>query len=167
MSEPIGRPAYQQVADDLRDLISKGTLSVGEPIPSTAQLCSRYRVSATVVRAAVAQLRTDGIVRGQPGKAVYVVATPQAVAEDEVRLADLAAGVDELRAEVGRIGDQVHSQTDAPAIDQLRQEFADLRRQVGQLHAQLVDLYARTGHNYPREHAGQNDKTSKGRRRTG
>ena len=167
MTEPIGRPAYQQVADDLRDLITRGDFAVGDPIPSTAQLCTRYSVSATVVRAAVSQLRTDGILRGQPGKAVYVVATPEAVEQDEVRLDDVAAGVDDLRQEVSRIGERLDSQAEPDAIAQLREEVAELRRQVGQLQAQLMDLYGRTGHNYPRERTAETKSPGKSRRSTG
>ena len=78
MRPPIGRPAYQEVADDLRAQIADGTLAIGDVIPSTAQLCKQYEVSATVVRAAIAQLQGEGTLRGQPGKGVYVMAMPSA-----------------------------------------------------------------------------------------
>ncbi len=75
MTESIGRPAYQQVADDLRRRIAEAELPVGSAIPSTTKLAKAYGVSITVVRAAVAQLRADGLVVGQPGKGVFVRAT--------------------------------------------------------------------------------------------
>ncbi len=53
MTEPIGMPAYQQVAADLRQLIAAGDLPVGSAIPSTNELTRRYEVSSTVARAAV------------------------------------------------------------------------------------------------------------------
>lgn len=52
MSGPVGRPAYQRVADDLRRQIAAGDLPVGSAIPSTAKLTKAYQVSYTVIRAA-------------------------------------------------------------------------------------------------------------------
>ena len=75
MTGSIG-PSYQLVADDLRSKISSGELQVGDLIPSTVKLMEQYGVSSTVVRHAVAQLRTDGILEGHPGKGVYVKALP-------------------------------------------------------------------------------------------
>ena len=76
MTEHAGRPKYQQVADELRRAISSGVYPIGSELPSTAQLTRSYGVSTTVVRAAVRELRDEGVVRGQPGKAVYVTADP-------------------------------------------------------------------------------------------
>lgn len=97
VSDPVGRPAYQRVADDLRRQIAAGELPVGSAIPSTAQLTRAYQVSYTVVRAAVAQLRAAGLVFGQPGKGVFVRATPDQVAERVSSADDLARQVAELR----------------------------------------------------------------------
>ncbi|GAA1860433.1 hypothetical protein GCM10009836_45730 [Pseudonocardia ailaonensis] len=76
MTAPTGRPRYLEVADDLRSAIAGGTYPVGSELPSTSQLTTRYGASTTVVRAAVKELRNEGLVKGQPGKAVYVTATP-------------------------------------------------------------------------------------------
>ena len=70
------RSKYLDVADDLRKKIAGGTYPVGAEIPSTSRLMEQYEVSITVVRAAVRELRTEGLVIGQPGKAVYVQAEP-------------------------------------------------------------------------------------------
>lgn len=71
------RPMYRRLADDLRNQIANGTLGVGSELPSTARLMETYGVSITVVRAAVRELRSEGIVIGQPGKAVYVQQVPE------------------------------------------------------------------------------------------
>jgi GntR family transcriptional regulator len=70
--EKSGRPAYLQVADDLRKLIRSGELAVGQPLPSMARLAKRYEVSVGVIKSTISVLRTEGIVIGQQGKAVYV-----------------------------------------------------------------------------------------------
>lgn len=148
MTDLIGQPAYQQVADDLRRLITTGDLAVGDPIPSTTQLCLRYSVPVTVVRAAIGQLRTEGLLRGQPGKAVYVVATPAAVAQDAHSLDSLAENVRELRERLDQ-----PAGTSGAEVDQVRDEVQQLRRQVARLQTQLIELYGKTGHAYPREQA--------------
>ncbi|WP_226367844.1 winged helix-turn-helix domain-containing protein [Pseudonocardia sp. ICBG162] len=76
MTEHTGRPKYLQVADELRRAIRAGSYPVGSELPSTSQLTRTYEVSTTVVRAAVRELRQEGVVQGQPGKAVYVTAEP-------------------------------------------------------------------------------------------
>ncbi|GAA3653864.1 hypothetical protein GCM10022224_016110 [Nonomuraea antimicrobica] len=72
MVEKTGRPGYLQIADDLRTQIRTGSLAPGAALPSTAQLCQRYDVSASVVKAAISVLRTEGLIVGQQGKGVFV-----------------------------------------------------------------------------------------------
>lgn len=76
MTDHTGRPKYLHVAAELRRAISIGTYPVGSELPSTSKLTETYGVSTTVVRAAVRELRDEGLVLGQPGKAVYVTAEP-------------------------------------------------------------------------------------------
>jgi DNA-binding GntR family transcriptional regulator len=143
----IGQPAYRQLADDLRSKISAGEYPIGAPIPSTSQLCELYKVSATVARAAVAELRSDGIVQGQPGKAVYVVGTPETVDAERVDLGDVQRRVDGLGKKVGKLARQIES---TPAgLQQLQDDLGELRRQTALIETHLMDLYARLGQAYP------------------
>jgi GntR family transcriptional regulator len=141
LTASIGRPAYQQVADDLRRRIAAAEVPVGSAIPSTAKLTRTYGVSSTVVRAAVSQLRADGLLVGQPGKGVFVRATPDGVAERVATIEDLAKQVQELRAELGRF--------EASRRDEVAGEIAELREQVRLIQAHLIDLYAQAGRSYP------------------
>lgn len=88
MDEVTGRPKYLHVADQLRRAISAGVHPVGSELPSTVRLTESFGVSTTVVRAAVRELRDEGLVRGQPGKAVYVTAEPRTAPNEEDSLAD-------------------------------------------------------------------------------
>lgn len=74
--EHTGQPKYLELAKLLRQEIASGRYPVGSELPSTARLTESFGVSTTVVRAAIRELRTEGLVVGQPGKAVYVRATP-------------------------------------------------------------------------------------------
>ena len=140
MTESIGRPAYQQVAEDLRQRIASGEFPVGSAIPSTSKLASAYAVSITVVRAAVTQLRADGLLIGQPGKGVFVRSTPEALAQRTATVDDLAKQVGELRAELHRV--------ESSRRDELAGELAALREDVGLIRAHLVDLYGQLGKPY-------------------
>jgi DNA-binding GntR family transcriptional regulator len=96
------------VAADLRRQIASGKLPVGSAIPSTTKLRDAYGVSTTVVRAAVAQLRQDGLVVGHSGKGVFVCASPDSLAERNATVDDLVRQIGELRTQVadlyGRLG---------------------------------------------------------------
>jgi GntR family transcriptional regulator len=72
MIEKSGRPAYLQIADQLREQIQAGELAADAPLPSTAQLGAQYEVSASVVKSAISVLRSEGLVVGQQGKGVFV-----------------------------------------------------------------------------------------------
>ena len=60
------------LADQLRRSISSGELAVGEKLPSEAALTEAHGVSRTVVREAVASLRSDGMVEPRQGAGVFV-----------------------------------------------------------------------------------------------
>jgi GntR family transcriptional regulator len=107
VTESVGRPAYQEVADDLRRRIVTGDLAVGAAIPSTANLIKAYGVSSTVVRAAVAQLRGDGLLVGQPGKGVFVRATPASVTKRAASIDELSQQVGVLRGEMREIRERL------------------------------------------------------------
>ena len=72
MVKNTGRPAYLQIADDLRAQIRGGSLAPGSPLPSTTKLAEQYDASLSVVKLAVGVLRTEGLVIGQQGKGVFV-----------------------------------------------------------------------------------------------
>lgn len=56
------RPAWLQLADQLRERIETGEFKPGMSLPSEAELGRHTRLSRTTVRLAVAQLRAEGLV---------------------------------------------------------------------------------------------------------
>lgn len=119
-------PSYQLVADDIRTRIRSGEYEIGQPIPSTAKLMEMHRVSSTVVRHAVEQLRADGVLVGHAGKGVYVQAMPgdapgqadgQAAPEEVASLTESVGRVEANLIELyGKLGyDYPHEGTAAPA----------------------------------------------------
>lgn len=150
MPGATGRPLYLQVADDLRSQVITGALPVGSAIPSTSQLMKIYEVSNSAARAAVAELRKDGIVVGQPGKAVYVRATPDTAAKERANIDALAKEVRQLRDEVQQLRDLTdHSDTAGLAHSERSSELHRLRRHLELIGSHLIALYERVGQPYP------------------
>lgn len=63
---------YQRVIDGIRADIAAGRLQRGDALPSTPKLAAQYDVSESTIKNAVRLLRETGVLRGHPGKAVYV-----------------------------------------------------------------------------------------------
>ncbi len=66
------RPAYQQIADDLRADIDSGAFAAGSLLPSERTLTARYGASPTTVRPAIALLKNEGRVVAERGRGVFV-----------------------------------------------------------------------------------------------
>lgn len=66
------RPAYKQIADRLRDLITVGELSPGDGLPSERALMERYGAARGTVRQAVSQLKAEGLIQVEHGRGSFV-----------------------------------------------------------------------------------------------
>ena len=62
-----------QLSDRLRQIIQSGQIAIGQKLPTEAALTAQYQVSRTVVREAIASLRSDGLVESRQGAGVFVV----------------------------------------------------------------------------------------------
>lgn len=60
------------MAEDLTRKIMDGTLEPGARLPTEAALCDQYEVSRTVVREAVARLRSEGLLLSHQGRGMFV-----------------------------------------------------------------------------------------------
>ena len=57
---------YEQIAKDLGERITTGKVSVGDSLPTEAELCKQYRVSRYTAREALRQLRAAGLILRRP-----------------------------------------------------------------------------------------------------
>jgi len=65
-------PLYQQLEDVIRRDIDRGAHHPGELLPSEGEICSRYDLSRSVVRQALAHLAQAGIIRTERGRGSFV-----------------------------------------------------------------------------------------------
>src|SRR5690348_16359721 len=70
------RAVYKQIADHLREAISRGRLPEGEQLPSEAQLMEHYGVARMTVRNALRILQDEGLTTAEHGRGVYVRSRP-------------------------------------------------------------------------------------------
>jgi GntR family transcriptional regulator len=134
------RPPYQQIADDLRRAIGEGELRPGERMPSSREFATSYGVAPMTVHQAIRVLRDEGLVNSWQGRGVFV--RSESDAEQSI---DLSAQLQETRQRVDDLSSRIDSD--------VTPEIGELRRQLGVVQAQLMELYARTGHPYPHDEA--------------
>jgi GntR family transcriptional repressor for pyruvate dehydrogenase complex len=77
---PVQRLASERLSDRLASLIAAqiegGKLATGDRLPTEQQLAASHGVSRTVVREAVHQLRSQGLVRSRQGSGVFITEPP-------------------------------------------------------------------------------------------
>jgi GntR family transcriptional regulator len=69
-------PIYVQIADHLRDRITRGDLQPGAEVPSERQLAAEWKVSRPTATKALDILRREGHVVGRQGAGTYVTDPP-------------------------------------------------------------------------------------------
>lgn len=85
---------YLKIAAAIRADIATGRLKVGDMLPSRAQLAARFDAAPMTVSNAVRLLKDEGLVRGEQGRGIFVVAAPDAVVFEPVLLVRDEAGGD-------------------------------------------------------------------------
>lgn len=68
----INRRLYQQIADQIRELIDSGGFPVGERLPAERDMATRLGVSRPSVREALIALEIEGSVEARPGAGLFV-----------------------------------------------------------------------------------------------
>ncbi len=115
------KPLSSMVAESLSQKILAGELEPGAQLPTEAELCVQFDVSRTVIREAVARLRSDGLVIPHQGRGVFVSDNPAgrnfSIPEDALKTLPETIALLELRLsiEVEAAGLCASRRTDAEA----------------------------------------------------
>lgn len=69
-------PLYIQVADALRERITRGSWAVGSRIPTLNELISEFDVSSMTVRLAIQMLKREGLILTKQGLGTFIAGRP-------------------------------------------------------------------------------------------
>lgn len=73
----IGRHLPDEIATNIYEQIQLGILQPGDRLPSEREFCESFGVSRSVVREALSQLKSDGIIEAKRGSGAYVLQRDQ------------------------------------------------------------------------------------------
>lgn len=131
------KPLSTVVSESLRERIASGEWAPGAQLPTEAELGAEFHVSRTVVREAIARLRSAGLVVPQQGRGVFVSEAPQpqsfSIPDEVLQTLPETIALLELRlsVEVEAAGLCAERRTDA--------EAADIRALMEQIDAMRAD----------------------------
>ncbi len=103
------RPAYEQIAGDIRAAIESGRLQPGDRLPTEREHAARYGVAVGTYRQAVATLREEGFLATYKRHGTVVLVPPERPRSPEYielsqRLDRIEASVAELARLMGTSG---------------------------------------------------------------
>lgn len=96
------RPAYHQIAEQIRELIMRGSILPGQQLPSEAQLSANFGVSRNTTREALRILSSQGLIqttRGTTGGTFVAIPDPIIVQNNIENGLGLMSGGDQLTAQ--------------------------------------------------------------------
>jgi DNA-binding GntR family transcriptional regulator len=101
------RPAYEQIAADIRAAVRGGRLQPGDRLPTEREHAARYGVAIGTYRQAVALLRNEGLLATYKRHGTVVLVPPEQPRSAEYielsqRLDRIEAAVAELARLIGR-----------------------------------------------------------------
>jgi len=86
IDEKDRRPIYQQVADEIKELIARGELSEGAPLPPVRQVAANLGVNLNTIATAYRELQREGFITVRHGAGAVVISTKVSNNEqDELR----------------------------------------------------------------------------------
>ena len=73
MFKPIKKTRiYEKIVDEIKELITQGSLKWGDQLPTERELSETFKVSRTCVREAFRVLKSQGFLESRPGNGTYV-----------------------------------------------------------------------------------------------
>lgn len=100
ISNSSGKPIYEQITAQIKNMILNGTLKPGDALPSMRLLAKELRISVITTKRAYEDLERDGFITTMVGKGSFVgEANMELVREEQRRRAEehLQAAVDVAR----------------------------------------------------------------------
>lgn len=83
ISNSSGKPIYEQITTQIKQMIMSGDLRPGDALPSMRLLAKELRISVITTKRAYEDLERDGFICTQVGKGSYVADTNQEIVREE------------------------------------------------------------------------------------
>ena len=126
------RPAYEQIADDLKAAIKGGRLQPGDRLPTEREHAGRYGVAVGTYRQALSVLRQEGWLATHKRHGTVVVRPAESPSPEYV---ELSGRLDQIERHIDQLARQVSQISESPAP-----EGAGLAGRVAQIEAELASL---------------------------
>ena len=89
ISNSSGKPIYEQIAMQIKNMIIRGELSPGDLLPSMRFLAKELRISVITTKRAYSELERDGFIETVTGKGSFVANKNIAfIREEQLRLTE-------------------------------------------------------------------------------
>lgn len=75
ISNSSGQPIYEQIVDQMKQMIINGSLQTGEALPSMRLLAKDLRISVITTKRAYEELEREGFIVTMTGKGSFVAQT--------------------------------------------------------------------------------------------
>ena len=114
ISNASGKPIYEQITSQMKNLVLDGTLAEGTQLPSIRMLANDLKVSVITTKRAYADLEAQGFIETVPGKGSFVAGgNMELLREERLRRIEglMAQAVDEAKA-AGVLRDALHDMLD-------------------------------------------------------
>lgn len=100
VSNSSNEPIYEQISSQIKGMIIKGELDVGEPLPSIRGLAKDLQISVITTKRAYEELEKEGFIETMQGKGSFVaMQNKELMKEKKLKIIEekLAEIVDESR----------------------------------------------------------------------
>lgn len=77
------RPIYEQIIDNIKEQVIKGSLKPGDQLPSVRQLASMLTVNANTVMKAYSELEREEVIETIRGKGAFIAMMPSKVLNEK------------------------------------------------------------------------------------
>lgn len=72
ISNSSGKPIYEQITSQIKEMIMNGSLKAGDALPSMRTLAQNLRISIITTKRAYEELEKDGFIESFTGKGSFV-----------------------------------------------------------------------------------------------
>ena len=89
ISNSSGKPIYEQITSQIKNIIMTGQLDSGDALPSMRTLAKELRISVITTKRAYDELEQEGFIETITGKGSFVAAKDtEVIREGHLRIAD-------------------------------------------------------------------------------